>query len=256
MRNLVLGLAAGLLVGGLGGRFLVGSASGPATPRVVGQGPADPACVCPGDSAPAPVSTARLEVRAPAPRNAAGEVPAPALDPDPPAGATTEVLRAENAHLREELLSLSRRFEEAQAELRETAGEPLPFPKALDPRFGEAALREAFDKAFAEVGAKGEISSIDCSEFPCIVYGEVDTREHREALEQAGAFGPYKGDAHSTNAWSTTVKDERGAPKEKHQFGVALFPRYEDKTQRDAIGKRLKYRNEQVFEAMRPDDAE
>ena len=210
--------------------------------------------MCPTEAAPAPVSTARLEVRAPAPRNAAGALPA--LDPEPPAGATTEVLRAENAHLREELLSLSRRFEEAQAELRESAGEPLPFPKALDPRFGEAALRDAFDKAFAEVGAQGEISSIDCSEFPCIVYGEIGTREHREALEQAGAFAPYKGDAHSVNAWSTTVKDKSGAPKEKHQFGIALYPRPADNTQRDAIGKRLKYRNEQVFEAMRPDDAE
>lgn len=249
MRNLVLGLAVGLSAGGLAGRFLLRSAPIP----VVSQRPADAACVCPPEAAPASTA-ARLEVRAPAPRNAAGELPA--LDPEPPAGATTEVLRAENAHLREELLSLSRRFEEARAELRESAGEPLPFPKDLDPRFGERALRDAFDKAFAEVGAKGEISSIDCSEFPCIVYGEVDTREHREALDQAGAFAPYKADAHSVNAWSTTVKDKSGAPKEKHQFGVAMFPRYEDKAQRDAIGKRLKYRNEQVFEAMRPDDAE
>jgi hypothetical protein len=208
--------------------------------------------MCPSEAAPA--SGARLEVREPAPRSALGHLPA--LDPDPPAGATTEVLRAENAHLREELLSLSRRFEEAKAELKESAGEPLPFPKGIDPRFGENALRDAFDKAFAEIGAKGEITSIDCSEFPCIVYGEVDTAAQREALEEAGAFKAYKADAHSVNAWSTTVKDQSGTPKAKHQFGIALFPRNDDKSQREAIGKRLKYRNEQVYEAMRPDDAE
>ena len=253
MRNLVVGLVLGLLAGGLGGRFLGRPEA--VKPGVTTAGvPSAPACDCPPEAAPAPASTARPEVRAPAPRNGAGALPA--LDPEPPAGATTEVLRAENAHLREELLSLSRRFEEAQAELKETAGEPLPFPKGIDPRFGEPALRDAFAKAFAEVGAQGEISSIDCSEFPCIVYGEVDTREHREALDQAGAFGPYKADAHSVNAWSSTVRDKSGAPKEKHQFGIALYPRPEDKARRDEIGKRLKYRNEQVFEAMRPDDAE
>jgi hypothetical protein len=60
----------------------------------------------------------------------------------------------------------------------------LAFPADLESRFRGAALVETFGRALASTGITGEVTKVDCSEFPCLVHGEVVASE---SLDQAHA---------------------------------------------------------------------
>jgi hypothetical protein len=72
-----------------------------------------------------------------------------------------------------------------------------------------------------ELGWRSEVTSIDCTEYPCIVYGEGSLRKSEwEKLAATGAFAEYKGDSHL--AWagptgrrsaSASCRSPRGAAR-------------------------------------------
>jgi hypothetical protein len=97
------------------------------------------------------------------------------------AAATDELdrLRHENQRFQTELTLLR-----SQQALATAATKPIPFPPTLDTRYREEALRDAFNQALAAAGVTGELTSVDCQEFPCLVHGRITSPT---SLDQANA---------------------------------------------------------------------
>ena len=152
-------------------------------------------------------------------------------------------LVAENARLRAELADERATLQVMKAERVEDRGEALPFPEDLPPRFSEAALLKSFQQAFADGAVKGEVSSIDCTEYPCIVYGKVqgDTRDLMKELQKSPSFKDYAEDRQAVSGW--TRGDD--APEE---FAVVLTPKAQDgddDAERSQASRRVRWRIEQ-----------
>ena len=152
-------------------------------------------------------------------------------------------LVAENARLRAELTDERASLQVMKAERVEDRGEALPFPEDLPPRFSEQGLLKSFQQAFADGAVKGEVSSIDCTEYPCIVYGKVqgDTRDLMKELQKSASFKDYAEDRQAVSGW--TRGDD--GPEE---FAVVLTPKPaegDDEAERSQAGRRVRWRIDQ-----------
>lgn len=184
--------------------------------------------------------------RAPAP--AASPTPAPGpsdvkgASPDLAATAETEALRARVAQLEAYL--------ESELKVRrQTEGEPIPVPAGVPDRLrDEKQLVSTFNAAFREAGFPGQVSNIDCSEHPCIVFGTgFGQRGDMEKLTNTKAFEAYAKDSMSTFGF------DRG---QDHQpahrfFGVAVMPPTKGPPP-DDVSKRIAFRVRQMEEVSRP----
>jgi ferric-dicitrate binding protein FerR (iron transport regulator) len=161
----------------------------------------------------------------------------------------TRQLVTENARLR---AMVERREEELallDAEHKERDGEPLPFPADLPPRFSQAALLSSITAAFKDSGIAGDVTAIDCAEYPCIVWGEtqVDTSTLTEQLGKSSAFAAYADDGKHVRGW--------GSGKGNSElFAMTLTPNTPPLTdeQKTALNKRVRARAEAGFEANKP----
>ncbi len=194
----------------------------------------------------------------PDPHPPAEPAPTAARDAAPPAAAAElATLRAELDDARETIDDLRAEIADERALRDETEGRPVPFPDALDDKFRGDALRQTFEAALAEADLEGEIVSVDCSEFPCIVYGDVvnDDEQALEHLGETDAMQTYAGAGNNTSAWSRRERDDDGETDPRLFFGVALLPEaaMKDEALRAEIGKRLRFRNQQAFDAFRPE---
>lgn len=165
-----------------------------------------------------------------------------------------ETLRAQVATLRNRL----REHQQAQAQ---QEGEPRAFPNDLPQAYREEGLRQAFEDAMREVGLPGEIRSMDCTEFPCMVYGETRTdgdkdladkefRKLEEALEKR-----YPGATHNSTSsvWSSGQKDPDGVQRTRSNFGVSVYPKDTvPEAERDALRKRMRWRSQQYMDTVLP----
>ena len=70
------------------------------------------------------------------------------------------------------------------------ADKPEPFPEALPPRLAEDQLKGNFSTAFAEVEG-ASFSHVDCSEYPCVVYGELKSGSAIKHLRGVDALSDY-----------------------------------------------------------------
>jgi hypothetical protein len=116
-------------------------------------------------------------------------------------------------------------------------GSPVKPPEHLDPRFEAERIRAALNAAIKEAGLEGEVTAIDCGEYPCLAIGEMkgsafgpdEAGKVAKALAEAG----YGGDA-QRNLGATV--DDNG--ERRNLFGVALFPKT-DGDDLQLISKRL-----------------
>ena len=158
---------------------------------------------------------------------------------------------AERNALRAQVKRLKSKLSDQASVLEHHLGEAVPFPADLDPLYREEALMQHFSDALKEMGADGEVTEIDCSEFPCIVYGKVrgedgtDLRRMHDA-EALQAYG--KGIGNSSVWGGKVVKD--GEPSESAVFGIAAYPK--DQVDDEAmLQKRLRVRHQAYWEAER-----
>lgn len=161
-----------------------------------------------------------------------------------PANAPVELVTAENARLRDQLAAVQGKL---AMEFKATAaehGEPVAPPRDLPPRFAPEQLRAAVTDALREAGFAGaQVTSIDCTEYPCIVYGEgMSSREEFEKLEKADALRPYADDSHNSMGWGR--KGEGG--KQTQQFGMAVYAKSGDGDAGAGLRKRVGYRARQM----------
>lgn len=176
----------------------------------------------------------RLRKRAAAAKALAGE-----------AAATTS-LRKEVERLRDQLRTekLVRRALE---------GKPYPFPADLPDRFKQPSLLRTFAEALKRAGIEGEVQSIDCNEFPCIVYGRFESKNREGAGKTLRSLlgevrKEHRDDHLTTSLWTTMEKQGEGKARGS-MFGIAVFPN-DPALKKDAdFRRRLRYRQSTYVDA-------
>ncbi len=150
------------------------------------------------------------------------------------------------AEQQDKLQELERQLALERALRRDTEGERIVPPPGLDPRFrDEKLLLETFNRALKGAGFPGQVTNIDCTEHPCIVYG-TGFGERGDTDKIKSALGPYQDDNLPTYGFGT------GDGKREHRFfGVAVLPASK-KGQDDATRKRISYRVNQMYEVSKP----
>lgn len=188
-------------------------------------------------------------IEAPAPAPAAPETQATRVERNVEPAAADVI--AERDALRARIKRLKRKLAEQASALEHHLGEALPFPDDLDPLYREDALMQHFSDALAQIGADGEVTEIDCSEFPCIVYGKVRGEDGTDMrrLHDADALQAYGKGIGNSSVWGgKTVKN--GEPSESAVFGIAAYPK--DQIADEAmLQKRLRVRHQAYWEAER-----
>ena len=137
------------------------------------------------------------------------------------------------------------------------AGEAVPWPADLGEAYKQEGLKRAFLDAIQAAGIQGDVKSIDCSEFPCVVYGEARHEGNKEAAEaEFKRFNealqrtyPEKGHSTHQSAWSRSTKRADGQPETSTMFAISVYP--EDAVDDEAlkqVRKRVRHRNQQYIE--------
>ncbi len=166
----------------------------------------------------------------------------------------TSPLVEQNQRLQQQVAELSRQLE-AESEMRAgQEGHAFAFPEGLPDAYRGDALRQLFTNKLQQSGLEGDIEAVDCSEFPCIVYGKAMMEgDDRSSLDKAfremnnliaNEFDPER-HHYNTSVWGGIDEGPQGK-KQKNIFGFAIYPKDSvadgDMT---AMKRRLRYRNTQ-----------
>ncbi len=182
-------------------------------------------------------------------------VPEPPPQPEPPPTEVGQSSPEEVAELRAEVKRLRGELEQEVEMRKETEGDPVAFPEDLPEDFREEGLVRNFKAGLEELGLDYEIMSVDCSEYPCIIYGDVEnpTDDVFKRLAKTEAFEVYKKDtSNHTSSWGRKVTRDDGTEEKRAFFGVSLNPSEKDPTTRSTLNRRTRFRNQQAFEAFDP----
>lgn len=172
---------------------------------------------------------------------------APAAPPPTAASPATPPPDAELVALRARVEALQAQLESELKLRRATEGAPMRAPDGLAKRFtDEQQLVATFNAAFKEAGFdKAQVSNVDCSEYPCIVFGNgFGERDDMPKLLKAPSMGEYVDDRTSTWGFSRT------ADPASRFFAVALTPKGAERD--EALDKRIDFRVRQMEEVSRP----
>lgn len=164
-----------------------------------------------------------------------------------------------------ELSRVQLQLSDLEREKKAMHGEPIP-PRASEPasRFAEKPLLSAVQGAFKSTGIAGRIDTVDCSEFPCIVYGRVNGDEEMVAkLEDAKPLEIYDQDIGVMLTWSsgdqslgqgTAKTSQRQKPQEISLFAFAFYTAADKAKYGDTLDRRIRSRTADLWNALRPDD--
>lgn len=163
-----------------------------------------------------------------------------------PAPAPVEAEPAAIVVLQEKVQDLERQLSIERAIRKGTEGERIEPPANLPPRFrDEQLLLTTFNQALKQAGFPGQVSNIDCTEHPCLVFG-TGFGERGDLEKIKSQLGPYENDSFSTYGFGT------GDGKKEHRFfGVAVMPELKGPPD-EATTKRISYRVNQMHEASKP----
>jgi len=119
-------------------------------------------------------------------------------------------------------------------------------PQPLPERFSQEVIQRNLRNAFQHQGIDGEVVTIDCIEYPCVIYGKIDGEKNWQKLEQAFAAGsPYADDHRTFRVWNYTV-DKVPQPVQEMWFGLMLYP--DDDSRGDEINQRFEFRVQQYWQ--------
>ncbi len=138
---------------------------------------------------------------------------------------------------------------QAELKLREgTEGAKVPVPAGLPARIrDEKLLVSSFNAALKEAGFPGQVSNVDCSEHPCIVFGNgFGERGDLEKLLPTAGFGPFAKDSMSTFGF---MRGKDPSDPASRFFGVAVLP--PDAEPSEELRKRIAFRVQQMEEVSR-----
>jgi hypothetical protein len=93
----------------------------------------------------------------------------------------------------------------AKAEIAEAVGEPIEAPPNLPDRFKEKALLDALQTAIKQTNPNAEVTSIDCTEYPCIAYSKGLSLQQFPTLRSSPALQVYAQDTVNVIKWGDLV---------------------------------------------------
>lgn len=194
----------------------------------------------------------------PAPRASApppSTAPTPTSGPTPPSSPPPSAQPAAPSppELAPQVIKLEQRVQELEQQLaierairRGTEGEAISPPPNLPARFrDEKLLLTTFNEALQKAGFAGQVTNIDCTEHPCLVFG-TGFGERGDMEKLKSELGPYEHDSFSTYGFGS--KDGK---KEHRFFGVAVMPELKGPPD-EATQKRTTFRVNQMYEASKP----
>lgn len=183
-----------------------------------------------------------------------GEEPAAqAASPPDSDPATPNLLEIEQ--LRDELEALRKDYTELREEQVELLGKPIsPPPDGIEPRFSGPALTGSVGQAIGQSGVAGEVQHVDCSEYPCIVFGRlVGDEEDMEEIERAAALSEYDADVLTLLFWATTAdSSEAAGPKETGLFALAFYTSDDRASSGAELDRRIRARTVEFWNTDRP----
>ena len=180
--------------------------------------------------------------------------PAMQVPPSPTrAGADPEARTEQIGALHSRLTELEAELERVQAELESHTGARLTPPENLDARFEQAALVDSMTAAFAQQGVAGEVTTVDCTEYPCILYGrlqavEVTTEPNLDrmlALLESPPLAAYQEDGRQLRAMVHPPNEEGQASA---IFAVSWYPKEDHEAREEEIVDRFRRRFNEMFE--------
>lgn len=215
---------------------------------------------CPSDAAP-------RHDAVPSPATPATPAPPALIDARAPASAPRATAarpqslgeRESCASLRDEVAALRATLHREVVARTEREGAPIAFPEGLAPAFREPALVAAFGDAARAVKAdKAAIDGVDCTEYPCLLFGVLPAgadgvdgaRQQMEALERTMERA-YPGAA----KWLSTSGFEPiagGDGTAYVRFTLAFYPEPEPGDEADALNKRMRLRRDEYVESLPP----
>ncbi len=143
-------------------------------------------------------------------------------------------------------------------QLRQQDGAPIARPAELLERCSLATLTTAFTQAVRQSKVPARLETVDCAEFPCIVYGRIfGDEEWMERIERAKVLNPYDVDVMTTLLWTSTAAEQlRGSTgsRERTLVAVALYSREQLAKQGGNLDKRIRTRTVDLWNILHPDD--
>lgn len=142
--------------------------------------------------------------------------------------------------LEREVARLQKLVEVQQATTKETEGTAIAFPEGRNAEGDQAKLMDSLQAQMKSHGLKGDITAVDCSEFPCIAHGVI-AGINDDALE--GVIGDTsKALAGSPYASFNRFVDDKDATKNKTTFSLSVFPKDLPEAEQENLNKRLRAR--------------
>lgn len=120
------------------------------------------------------------------------------------------------------LAQVTAQLENVERQRAQLEGKAATKPANLLPRYEQEPLQRAFDAALKELGMNATVTSMDCTEYPCIVYGQgMGGRADFEKLDQSKAMSDYA--SSNSMKWMWTGPGADGRPT--RFFGVSILPK-------------------------------
>ena len=156
--------------------------------------------------------------------------------------------------------SLRRQVHALEIERAELLGRPLPAPAGgQSRRMTGSELAGAFRTALAREEIGGGVEGVECSEYPCIVFGRLDgDEEDVEELERSPALAAYENDVLTLLLWALSRDDTDGAEergtreRETALFAIAFYTQGDREQFGDALDRRIRGRVLEVWNTDRP----
>ena len=144
----------------------------------------------------------------------------------------------------------------------EKEGTPIPARAApAAPRFASTSMTGALQAAFTSTSIPGSVEGVDCSEFPCIVFGRIRGAEDQMAkLEHSKSMAVYEEDILTVLLWRATDEEAKDAAESRHEsdegleqslYAVSLYPRADKQQFGDNIDRRIR---SELWNGMSPAD--
>lgn len=178
--------------------------------------------------------------------------PNPSLPPAAPAACAAELARTQA------------RLGDLERQRLAVDGPPIAPRSDAPSRFQERLLTDTVQIAFRATKIDGRVDTVDCSEYPCILYGRVNGDEELVAkLEDSKPFAAYDNDIGVMLTWASgdrergkqpKVTSERSKPSEVCLFAFAFYTSADKAKHGDDLDRRIRSRTADLWNTLHPDD--
>ncbi len=159
-------------------------------------------------------------------------------------------VRERNVKLARENKRLTTRLSELEQDLLFARGKPTVWPPQIPRRLQRKAVLKAVNQALRQAGLDGEVTDVDCKEYPCVLSGNLKGKISAARFQKVlgtRALRSYDDDHAQTSITNRSGTDSLGRPWQRSHFAIAIMLGGPAGTQPDV--KRTVYRLRQLLDA-------